>query len=187
MSLLPLTLLVVWMVGGCGSTENTETNAKLQEQIWRLAQQLHETKKQVDGLQEANQRSVRSLEELEATVERLTASSTASGTGMAFKGNTGPTGTNSQRVSQFQVPSEVLAAKVMPLSPPASGGSGLQSEDLPSAANEESLATVAAVSCSQVWKQLGQGKSTQAAAQALGVSSAAIQACEQRVGRNSGS
>lgn len=175
------------MVGGCGSAENTETNAKLQEQIWRLAKQLHETKKQVDGLQEANQRSVRSLEELEATVERLTATSTAPGAGTTPKGNAGPAGTNPRSTSQFQVPSEVLAAKVMPLAPPASGENDLQSEELPSTANKESLATVAAVSCSQVWKQLGQGKSTQAAAQALGVSSAAIQACEQRVGRNSGS
>lgn len=40
-----------------------------------------------------------------------------------------------------------------------------------------------AVSCAQIWRQLGQGKRTAAVAQALGVPLEIVQRCEQKVGR----
>jgi hypothetical protein len=201
--LLPLALLIVWPLSGCESAESTDRIAKLQEQIGRLAQQLTETQKQVDGLQEANQRSVRSLEELEATVARLTSPAPTPLAGKALKGDASTTalspGTSSppslaeQDIASSHRPQrksgEALAAKVTPVTPTpsATNESNLQSEEHESATNKETDAAVVAVSCSQVWKQLGQGKSAEAAARALGVSSAAIHACEQRVGRSSGS
>src|SRR5262245_15081743 len=100
--LFPSALLTIWALGGCGSAENADSIAKLQEQIGRLAQQLNETKKQVDGLQEANQRSVRSLDELEATVERLTSTPTTSGGGKTVKGDASPTGAHPQGASPPQ-------------------------------------------------------------------------------------
>lgn len=199
--LAPVALLAVWLFGGCEAADNTDHIAKLQEQIGRLAQQLTETQKQVDGLQEANQRSVRSLEELEATVERLTSSPPVSPAGKVSKDNVSATALSSEKGSrsslveqdvasspyQQQKSGDALTAKVTPLTPPAMSESDRQLEKPKSATGKETDATIVAVSCSQVWKQLGQGKSTEAAARALGVSSAAIHACEQRVGRSSGS
>jgi hypothetical protein len=199
--LWPVALLVVWTLGGCESAESPDRIAKLQEQIGRLAQQLTETQKQVDGLQEANQRSLRSLEELEATVERLTSPAPTPLAGKAPKGDASTTALSPGKGSQPSLTEQdvasshrlqrksgdALAAKVTPLTPSATGESNVQSKEHESATNKETDATVIAVSCSQVWKQLGQGKSAEAAARALGVSSAAIHACEQRVGRSSGS
>jgi hypothetical protein len=199
--LLPVVLMVAWTLGGCESAESTDRLAKLQEQIGRLAQQLTETQKQVDGLQEANQRSIRSLEELEATVERLTAPAPSPLAGKAPRGDANTTALSPGKSSQSSLTEQdvasshrlqrksgdALAAEVTPLTLPATDEDNLQSEEPEAATSKETDATVVAVSCSQVWKQLGQGKSTEAAARALGVSSAAIHACEQRVGRSSGS
>ena len=198
--LVPVVLLAAWMLGGCESAESTDHIAKLQEQIGRLAQQLTETQKQVDGLQEANQRSVRSLEELEATIERLTSSPPLPFAGKILKDDANTTALSPGKSSrsslieqnvassrhQQQKSGDALTAEVAPLTLPETGGDQ-QAEKPKSATNKETDATIVAVSCSQVWKQLGQGKSTEAAARALGVSSTAIHACEQRVGRSSGS
>jgi len=197
----PFALLVTWTLGGCGSPETADQIAKLQEQIGRIAQQLSETKKQVDGLQEANQRSVRSLENLEATVASLTAVPAAANAAKAAKGGVATTGGRSQDQSQFPFPSgksgqkpfteqdiepsssrtphDVLVATVAPFVSSTTGEG--------SASAERHESTVTAVSCGQVWKLIGQGKSLEVAARALGVSVAAIQACEQKVGRTSGS
>lgn len=194
-------LLGIWTLGGCGAAEDTDRLAKLQEQIGRLAQQLTETQKQVDGLQEANQRSVRSLEELGAAVERLTSSPPTPVVGKALKGNATTTVllpekaapsslTEQDVVSSYrsqQKSGEALTAKATPLTFPTAGESNAQAEKSESVTHKRIDTTLVAVSCTQVWKQLGQGKSMEAAARALGVSSAAIEACEQRVGRSSGS
>jgi septal ring factor EnvC (AmiA/AmiB activator) len=65
-----LSLVTVWTFAGC-ETDSAEKIAKLQEQVARITQQLNDTKKQVDGLQEANQRSVQAVENLSATIARL--------------------------------------------------------------------------------------------------------------------
>lgn len=57
---------------GCQSG-STDSVAKLQEQLLRMGQQLNETKRQVDGLQEANQRTTKALFDLEASLERSNA------------------------------------------------------------------------------------------------------------------
>lgn len=57
---------------GCQSG-STDSVAKLQEQLLRMGQQLNETKKQLDGLQEAHQRTTKILFDLEASIERFNA------------------------------------------------------------------------------------------------------------------
>jgi hypothetical protein len=209
--LFPFALLFAWTLGGCESPETSDQIAKLQEQIGKIAQQLNETKKQVDGLQEANQRSVRSLENLEATIERLTSASPALSAGKATKGGASPIVAKSPEEAQLRVAlssgkstqkslieqdveassprqsHDVLVAAASPPSLPATIGDSLQSEEYQAAARKEINTTVAAVSCSQVWKYLGQGKSPEATARALGVPVVAIHACEQKVGRSGGS
>ncbi|MGE0682492.1 MAG: hypothetical protein AB7P69_16530, partial [Candidatus Binatia bacterium] len=159
--LLSVALLVAWTLSGCESAESTDRIAKLQEQIGRLAQQLTETQKQVDGLQEANQRSVRSLEELETTVERLTLPSPAPLAGKTLKGDASTTALSPAKSSQSPLieqdvasspqrqrkSGDALTAKVTPLMPPATGESNQQLEEPESATRKETEATVVAGSC----------------------------------------
>jgi hypothetical protein len=165
-----------------------------------VAQQLSETKKQVDGLQEANQRSVQSLENLEAAVERLNTASTASASARSAKGGTTAVATKSlgeqdlsSSVKQSGNPVDVLTSTVTSGhsqatgeigSPPFPTAKNVQEEEPSSAMKKEAGATATSVSCSQVWKQLGQGRSPEAAARALGVQVAVIHACEQKIGRS---
>lgn len=141
---IPFTLLAVCTLSGCESSETTTKIAKLQEQVGSVAQQLSDTKKQIDGLQEANQRSVQALENLQVVVDR-----------------------------------QNTAAAASPVAHPAKEG------DASSTSKKEAGAS-STVSCSQVWKQLGQGRNPEAAARALGVPVAAIHACEQKIGRSEG-
>ena len=201
----PFVLLFAWMLGGCESSDSADRISKLQEQLGRVAQQLNETKKQVDGLQEANQRSIRALEDLTATVERLNSASPASSTGKAAKGGVATTGVNPKEGAQPQAAlypqekaREGLAARTSSATSPITKGKdgvdvSVHGEDdsladaRQAALSKETGATMVAMSCSQVWKQLGQGKTPESAARALGVSVAAIHACEQKVGRSSAS
>ena len=193
----PFALLCVWTLGGCASSETADQIAKLQEQIGRMAQQLSETKKQVDGLQEANQQSVRSLENLAATVESLTLASSAANGVKAAKGGVSMAVGKSQDQLQGSFSSgrgshkpfteqdvgasslspsrDVVIAALSPFGSAAIGDNGIPAE--------EPQTAVADVSCSQVWKLIGQGKSPEAAARALGVAAVAVHACEQKVGR----
>jgi hypothetical protein len=190
-------LLAVSALGGCESSETATKIAKLQEQIGRVAQQLSDTKKQVDGLQEANQRSVQALENLEAAVERLNAAGETPPMRSAKSGVAGagakPFGEQDlSPTAKSQGKSlEALAVGVAQGHSQATGEIG--SPPFPTARDSQDAealspvkkeaGTTAAVSCSQVWKQLGQGRSPEAAARALGVQVAVIHACEQKIGR----
>jgi hypothetical protein len=197
---VPFVLLSVCSLGGCESSETATKLAKLQEQIGRVAQQLNETKKQVDGLQEANQRSVRALENLEAVVERFNSASAHVAPSRPAKTNAASVATKllaeqdlPSSAKQPGSPVEVLVAKATPVDPQATGEIGAPPfppssippiEETHSAPKKEAGAIAASVPCGVVWKHLGQGKSPEAAARALNVSVAAIQACEQKIGRN---
>ena len=199
----PFVLLFAWMIGGCESSDSADRISKLQEQIGRVAQQLNETKKQVDGLQEANQRSIRTLEDLRATVERLNADSSTSSVGKAVKGGVAKNGANLKERTQPQAAlypqekaRESFAAMTNTVTSPITKGKdekivqnddNSQSDTRQAALGNEAGATMVAMSCSQVWKQLGQGKTPASAARALGVSIAAIQACDRKVGRSGAS
>lgn len=180
----PFVLLFVWMIGGCESSDSADRIARLQEQLGRVAQQLNETKKQVDGLQEANQRSIQALEDLTATVERLNSAASSSSVGKASKGGTVMMGAKSQEGIPSQSAALTMESKGV-MSTRSSDDSQLDTRQ--AALSDESGATMVAMSCSHVWKQLGQGKTPESAARALGVSVAAVRACEQKVGRNSAS
>ena len=195
-------LLSVWTLGGCESSDSADRLSRLQEQIGRVAQQLDETKKQVDGLQEANQRSVQALEDLSATVERLNSASSTLPTGKVVKGGTTTPGANPKDGTQPQAAlpqgkaREVFAGQAHSPTrlgaeannnPSLQDGDDLQSDVRQGALGQETGSTMVAMSCSQVWRQLGQGKTAEAAARTLGVSVAAIHACEQKVGRSSAS
>jgi regulator of replication initiation timing len=194
---IPFALLAVCALGGCESSETTTKIAKLQDQIGRVAQQLSDTKKQVDGLQEANQRSVQALENLQATVERQHATTTPAPAARSAKASattTKPLGEQdlASAAKRQEQPADVLTATVNSGhsqatgeigSPPFPTAKDLQEGDALSTAKKETGAT-STVSCSQVWKQLGQGRSPEAAARALGVEVAAIHACEQKIGRS---
>ena len=70
--------------------------------------------------------------------------------------------------------------KVSETSPPAPAAKPGGEKGTPAAPPPQSTAKV---SCPQVWKMLGQGKSEAAVAQALGSSVEAVRDCEQQVGR----
>jgi regulator of replication initiation timing len=192
---IPFALLAVCALGGCESSETTTKIAKLQDQIGRVAQQLNDTKKQVDGLQEANQRSVQALENLQATVERQNATTApAARSAKANSLSTKSLGEQdlSSSTRQQEKPVDMLTATGNSGrsqatgeigSPPFPTAKGLQEGDALSPAKKE-IASTSPVSCTQVWKQLGQGRSPEAAARALGVEVAAIHACEQKIGRS---
>lgn len=191
---IPFALLAVCTLGGCESSETTTKITKLQEQIGRVAQQLSDTKKQVDGLQEANQRSVQALENLQAAVDRQNAMTTAARSAKAGSTTTKPLGEQdlSSSAKQQEKPIDVLTAAVNSGrsqatgeigSPPFPTAKGSQEGDALSPGKKEAAAA-STVSCSLVWKQLGQGRSPEAAARALGVEVAAIHACEQKIGRS---
>lgn len=193
---IPFALLAVCTLGGCESSETTTKIAKLQEQVGRVAQQLSDTKKQVDGLQEANQRSVQALDNLQAAVERqntaTTASSPAKGSAMTTKhlGEQDLSPSAKQQGQQVDVLTATgnsgrSQATGEIGSPPFSATKGSLGEDVSSPSKKEA-GTISTVSCSQVWKQLGQGRNPEAAARALGVPVAAIHACEQKIGRSAG-
>jgi len=227
-------LLSMWTLGGC-EPDSAEKIARLQEQLQSLTQQLSETRKQVDGLQEANQRAVKAMEDLETTLGRLNiavpppssaprtaamlakqatvataakesvASATAkNGEGAASlpgatSGKTAPKAIAEQDISPFAQPqqgrpTEVLVAKATPIEPRASDARPVQPvqaegvpppEELSSSVGKQLAVTGKRVSCSQVWRYLGRGKSVEATAHALGVSVSAIQTCEQKVGHSS--
>lgn len=194
---MPFVLLAVWMLGGCGSPDSSDRIAKLQEQVGKVVQQLDETKKQVDGLQEANQRSIRALEDLSATVERLSAGSAASPVGKVAAGVNSKTEARSQTALQSQGKArEVFTVTTNSAIPSIRGekdsvsprgDDDLRADARQAALGKEPSATMVAMSCSQVWRQIGQGKTPESAARALGVSIAVIHACEKKVGRNSAS
>lgn len=208
-------LLSACLVGGC-EKDSAEKIARLQDQIQGLTQQLNETKKQVDGLQEANQRSVQAIENLDAAVGRLNtafpapaapraASAIAAKSENAAKGSpaipAAPATAEAPAPTSNKKPPIVLAEQDIPSSPQpgrpmevfvskvAPGGDREPSEraDAPQDPHDSpkkfgSSVSGGSVSCGQVWKQLGQGKSPEAAARALGVSVSVIHACEQKVG-----
>ena len=195
-------LLSVWTLGGCESSDSADRLSRLQEQIGRVAQQLDETKKQVDGLQEANQRSIQALEDLSATVERLNSASSTLPTGKVVKGGATTTGGNPKDGTQPQSAlsqgkaREVFAGQAHSPTrlgveannnPSLQDSDNLQSDARQATPGQETSSTMVAMSCSQVWRQLGEGKTAESAARALGVSVAAIHACEQKVGRSSAS
>lgn len=168
-------LVTVWTFAGC-ETDSAEKIAKLQEQVASVTQQLNDTKKQVDGLQEANQRSVQALENLEATIGRLSVASPAappSGRSPAkgFVEQDLPPSTKSGGVRSE---SFAAVASILPtFADEPDSASELQQRTTPSPA----------ISCAKVWQQLGQGKSAEAVARALDTSVDAIHACEQKVGK----
>ena len=130
--------LVMAVLHACG-LGNSEEIAALQKQVAALAQQAEETRKQLESMQEANQKLNKLLESLETEVNHL---------------------------------------KVPEVSPPAQAAKPGGEKGIPAAPQ-----STAKVSCPQVWKLLGQGKSETAVAQALGTSVEAVQSCEQQVGR----
>lgn len=65
------------------------------------------------------------------------------------------------------------------LATPAGKGQGAPTTSAAAQAREGT----AKVSCAQVWKLLGQGTDEATAAQTLGTSEAAVQACEQQIGQ----
>jgi hypothetical protein len=186
-----LGLTVVWNMTGCAS-DSTEKIAALQEQLANVTQQLDDTKKQVDGLQEANQRAVQAIDNLTQTVERLNATMLAAA----------PTGKGATKVfveqedlppsqrGQTSAALPSVAAFATSPSPSAKPGATPLQEQIqpfldkqnPTLASHQKTAS-ASISCGQVWKQLGQGKSADAVARALGASVQAVQQCEQKVGR----
>ncbi|MBI3303344.1 MAG: hypothetical protein HYZ72_14870, partial [Deltaproteobacteria bacterium] len=85
------------------------------------------------------------------------------------------------RKSLDDLESEVdhLKVREVPPPPPAAKPSGGKST--PAASTHQK--SVAKVSCAQVWKLLGQGRSEAAVAQALGTTVEAVRSCEQEVGR----
>lgn len=189
---IPFALLAMCTLGGCESSETTTKIAKLQEQIGRVAQQLSDTKKQVDGLQEANQRSVQALENLQAMVERQNTAVASSAAHLAKGGKSLGEQDLSPSAKQQGKPVDVLTTAVTSGrsqatgeigSPPFPTAKGSLEEDPSSSAKRDAGAS-STVSCSQVWKQLGQGRNPEAAARALGVPVAAIHACEQKIGRS---
>jgi len=220
----------MWTLGGC-EPDSAERIARLQEQLQNVTQQLSETRKQVDGLQEAHQRMIKAIEDLGTTIERLNATvpsssaprtaaaSTKQATGAsaakesvapataksgevtaslpgATSGKIPPKAIAEQDISPFAQPqqgraTEVLVAKVTPIEPWASDARTVQPvqaegvpppEALSSSAGKPLAVTGKQVSCGQVWRYLGRGKSVEATAHALGVSVSAIQTCEQKVG-----
>jgi len=194
----PFVLLLVGMLGGCESSDSADRLAKLQEQIGRVAQQLNETKQQVDGLQEANQRSIQTLEELRATIERMNSTSPSAATEKMTKSGAKPKkGIQSQAALQLsgraqsglgENPNSATLEKSADKEKELVIGEDDSLSDAPHASlGNEAGGTMIAMSCSQVWKQLGQGKTPESAARALGVSVAAIHACERKVGRGSAS
>jgi len=64
------------------------------------------------------------------------------------------------------------------LATPAGKGPGA-----PTTSAAQAREGTAKVSCAQVWKLLGQGTDEATAAQTLGTSEAAVQACEQQIGQ----
>ncbi len=63
-------VMAMWTLVGCQSRSDHNV-AMLQEQLRRIEQQLIETKKQVDGLQDANQRTTKTLYDLEASFQQF--------------------------------------------------------------------------------------------------------------------
>lgn len=74
---------------------------------------------------------------------------------------------------------QLKTREVPPSTPPVKPGEGTAARSAPTAQQR----SPAKVSCSQVWRQLGQGKSIAAVAQALGTTVEAVRACDQEVGR----
>ena len=171
-----LSLVTIWTFAGC-ETDSAEKIAKLQEQVARVTQQLNDTKKQVDGLQEANQRSVQAIENLSATIARLSAAPPAAP----------PSGKSPAKgVVEQDLPPSTKSGKIPPESvpTPASAPSSFSDEPDSAPAPQQRTTSSPAISCVNVWKQLGQGKSAEAVARMLGTSVDAIHACEQKVGRH---
>ena len=169
-------LVTIWTFAGC-ETDSAEKLAKLQEQVARVTQQLNDTKKQVDGLQEANQRSVQAIENMEATIARLSAAPSAAS----------PSGRSPAKgfVEQDLSPSTKLG-RTHPESAPTSASALPSFSDEPNSTSEpqQRIAPSPTILCAKVWKQLGQGKSAEAVAHTLGASVDAIHACEQKIGRH---
>ena len=172
-----LSLVMIWTFAGC-ETDSGEKIAKLQEQVARVTQQLNDTKKQVDGLQEANQRSVQAIENLSATIARLSAAPPAAP----------PSGKSPAKgFVEQDIPPSAKSGRIPPesLPTPASAPPSSFSDEPDSAAESQQRTTPSpAISCANVCKQLGQGKSAEAVARMLGTSVDTIHACEQKIGRH---
>ena len=183
--MMPFVFMVVGVLGGCGSSDSGERIAKLQEQIGRVAQQLSDTKKQVDGLQEANQQSVKALEDLAATVERLQTGASIPTAGKAANRPQAALPAQGRERKVFAGHADTATASMVQEGGTVSPEDGeLEGELL---TERGTGAAMVAMSCSEVWKQLGQGKTPESAARVLGIPVAAVRACEQKVGRSSAS
>ncbi len=185
-----LGLVVLWMMPGCG-TDSTREITALQEKVAKVTQQLEETRKQVEGLQEANQRSVQAIENLTATVERLNVAAPAGkGPMKAFAEQDLPP-SSKQRSAASGSPT-IAALNASPSFPSVQDAAPRQEQTHPfvdksqrtQESNPSKRVANAQISCSQVWKQLGQGKSAEDVAQALGSSVDAVHTCEQKIGRH---
>ncbi len=191
-----LSLTALWTLPACG-TDSTGEIAALQEKVAKVTQQLDETKKQVDGLQEANQRAVQAIENLTTTIERLNVAAP-----MAAPAGKGPMKAFVEQdllpsSKQGGAPSAPRAVAAFAASPPVTSEEGTAPPqerahpflDASKKAHEPSPQQNVAgshFSCGQVWKQIGQGKSTEAVAQALGSSIDAVHQCEEKIGRRVG-
>jgi len=168
-------LAAILTFAGC-ENDSAEKIAKLQEHVARVTQQLNDTKKQVDGLQEANQRTVQALENMEATIARLSAPPGASPSGKS----------PAKGFAEQDLPSSAQLGRTHPESAPAPASVLPSFADEPDSTSGSQQRTTpsSAVLCTKAWKQLGQGKSAEVVARALGVSVDVIHACEQKIGRH---
>jgi len=181
-----LSLIGPWTLAGCES-DSAEKIARLQEQVAKVTQQQNETKKQIDGLQEANQRSVQAIENLQATIGRLSAASSPTSPSGKSTAKTFAEQDIPPSAKQGENPTALFSATTSPAkssAPSQTKQTTLSADESQAAPHPPGTAADAAVSCGLVWKQLGQGKSAEAIARALGASVDAIQACEQKVGQH---
>jgi len=157
-----LSSLCVIVLQGCGS-DHSDQIVDFQKQLSLLSRQVEQDRKEINELRAADTGLRQSLDAAEAELNRLKALETPPPT--AAKRTLGE-----EDLTVTQVP---MPRRHQP-----------QSQKSFSVATAQQQKT--AISCSQVWALLGQGKSATDAAKALRTTVDRIRSCEQQVGRSRG-
>jgi hypothetical protein len=162
-----LSSLCVTMFQGCGS-DHSDQIVDLQKQLALLSRQVEQDRKEINELRTADTGLRQSLGTAEAELNRLKALETPPPARAK-----GTLDEEDLDVTQVPMPRRRLSLPAQP-----------QSRKSFSVATVQPQKT--AISCSQVWALLGQGRNAADAAKALRTTVDRVHSCEQQVGRSRG-